>query len=437
MRAADYVVDMGPGAGEHGGHVVAQGTAEEIMRGQGVADRPVPVRHAADRGAGEARRKPTGYVEIVGASQHNLKNVDVKVPLGVFCAVTGVSGLGQVDADQRDPLQGRREQAQPRADAAGRAQAHQGPRAPGQDHLGRPVADRPHAAVEPGDLHRALRPDPRPVLQDAGVARPRLQGRAGSRSTSRAAAARSAAATARSRSRCTSCRTSTSRASSATASATTARRWTSASRARRSPTCSTCRSKRRWSSSPTSRRSSAACRPCTTSAWTTCASASRPRRSPAARPSASSSRAELAKVATGRTLYILDEPTTGLHFADIQKLLEVLQRLVDAGNSVVVIEHNLDVIKTADRIIDMGPEGGEEGGQLMAAGTPEEIAAVEASYTGRFLRELTKPRQAQAQARAPASARRARSPRRPERRAGAARRRGELERTATAPVRAW
>jgi excinuclease ABC subunit A len=100
---------------------------------------------------------------------------------------------------------------------------------------------------------------------------------------------------------------------------------------------------------------------------------------------------ELAKVATGRTLYILDEPTTGLHFADIQKLLEVLQRLVDAGNSVVVIEHNLDVIKTADRIIDMGPEGGEEGGTLMAAGTPEEIAQVEASYTGRYMKDLTKP----------------------------------------------
>ena len=109
---------------------------------------------------------------------------------------------------------------------------------------------------------------------------------------------------------------------------------------------------------------------------------------------------ELAKVATGRTLYILDEPTTGLHFADIQKLLEVLQRLVDAGNSVVVIEHNLDVIKTADRIIDMGPEGGEEGGTLMAAGTPEEIAEVEASYTGRYMRELTKPA-AEAQARGP------------------------------------
>jgi excinuclease ABC subunit A len=101
---------------------------------------------------------------------------------------------------------------------------------------------------------------------------------------------------------------------------------------------------------------------------------------------------ELSKVATGKTLYILDEPTTGLHFADIQRLLEVLQRLVDQGNSVVVIEHNLDVIKTADRIIDMGPEGGEEGGELVATGTPEEVAAIEGSYTGRFLADIVEPK---------------------------------------------
>ncbi len=100
---------------------------------------------------------------------------------------------------------------------------------------------------------------------------------------------------------------------------------------------------------------------------------------------------ELSKIATGATLYILDEPTTGLHFADVQRLLEVLHRLVEQGNSVVVIEHNLDVIKTADRLIDMGPEGGEEGGMLVASGTPEQVAAVEASHTGRFLRELVTP----------------------------------------------
>jgi excinuclease ABC subunit A len=97
---------------------------------------------------------------------------------------------------------------------------------------------------------------------------------------------------------------------------------------------------------------------------------------------------ELCKVATGRTLYILDEPTTGLHFADIEKLLDVLQRLVDAGNTVLVIEHNLDVIKQADWIVDLGPEGGEAGGEVIATGTPEDVAEVEESYTGQYLRKV-------------------------------------------------
>jgi excinuclease ABC subunit A len=101
---------------------------------------------------------------------------------------------------------------------------------------------------------------------------------------------------------------------------------------------------------------------------------------------------ELQKVATGRTLYILDEPTTGLHFADVERLLEMLQRLVDAGNTVVVIEHNLDVIKTADHIIDLGPEGGEEGGRIVATGSPEQVAGVEGSYTGRHLAGLVTPK---------------------------------------------
>ena len=97
---------------------------------------------------------------------------------------------------------------------------------------------------------------------------------------------------------------------------------------------------------------------------------------------------ELSRVATGRTLYILDEPTTGLHMYDVQKLLEVLEKLVDAGNTVLVIEHNLDVIKTADYLIDLGPEGGDGGGTIVATGTPEQLAACDASFTGRYLKKM-------------------------------------------------
>jgi excinuclease ABC subunit A len=101
---------------------------------------------------------------------------------------------------------------------------------------------------------------------------------------------------------------------------------------------------------------------------------------------------ELSKRSTGRTLYILDEPTTGLHFEDVRKLLEVLHELVDQGNSVIVIEHNLDVVKTADHIIDIGPEGGDGGGQIVAKGTPEEVASILESHTGRYLKEMLEPK---------------------------------------------
>jgi len=96
----------------------------------------------------------------------------------------------------------------------------------------------------------------------------------------------------------------------------------------------------------------------------------------------------LSRPDTGRTLYLLDEPTTGLHFADIEKLLQVLQELVDVGNTVVIIEHNLDVIKVADHVIDLGPEGGKQGGQVVTVGTPEQVAACADSYTGQFLRQV-------------------------------------------------
>jgi excinuclease ABC subunit A len=97
---------------------------------------------------------------------------------------------------------------------------------------------------------------------------------------------------------------------------------------------------------------------------------------------------ELSRKATGKTIYLLDEPTTGLHMADVDRLIHVLQRLTDAGNTVLVIEHNLDVIKVSDYIVDLGPEGGDEGGTVVAAGTPEEVAAVEASHTGRYLKKV-------------------------------------------------
>ncbi len=106
---------------------------------------------------------------------------------------------------------------------------------------------------------------------------------------------------------------------------------------------------------------------------------------------------ELSKRSTGRTLYILDEPTTGLHFEDVRKLLEVLHELVDQGNSVIVIEHNLDVIKTADHIIDIGPEGGDKGGMVVATGTPEKVAEVAESYTGHYLKGMLNPKRVAAE----------------------------------------
>ena len=106
---------------------------------------------------------------------------------------------------------------------------------------------------------------------------------------------------------------------------------------------------------------------------------------------------ELSKRSTGRTLYILDEPTTGLHFEDVRKLLEVLHELVDQGNTVVVIEHNLDVVKTADHIIDIGPEGGDGGGEIVAVGTPEGVASVERSHTGRYLKQMLNSKQVAAE----------------------------------------
>jgi excinuclease ABC subunit A len=389
MRRADHLVDMGPGAGEHGGHVVAEGTAEEVARvkdsltGQflaGTATIEVPAR----------RRKPAGYLEITGARQHNLKGVDAKVPLGTLTCVTGVSGSGKSTLVNEVLFKA---VANKLSRARQRAGAHK--RVTGIDQLDKVIQ------IDQSPIGRTPRSNPATytglfdVIRDlfSKTQEARARGYKPGRFSFNVKGGR-----------CEVCRGD----------------GQIKIEMHFLPDvyvpCEQCHGKRYnretldirfkgktiadvldmpvaeavdfFEHIPKIRRRLETLKdvglgyirlgqPATT------LSGGEAQRVKLA--------TELAKVATGSTLYILDEPTTGLHFADVQRLLEVLHRLVDQGNSVVVIEHNLDVIKTADRILDMGPEGGEEGGQLVASGTPEEVAGVPASHTGRFLAELVQP----------------------------------------------
>ncbi|HEX8086114.1 MAG TPA: excinuclease ABC subunit UvrA [Solirubrobacteraceae bacterium] len=389
MLAADFLVDLGPGAGEHGGEVVAQGTAEEVMRvpssltGQflsGAKSIPVP----------SQRRKPSGYVEILGATQHNLKKVDVQIPLGTLTCVTGVSGSGKstlVNEVLYKALANRLHRARQRPGA------HRGVR--GLDQLDKIIQ------VDQSPIGRTPRSNPATytglfdVIRDlfAKTQEARARGYKAGRFSFNVKGGR-----------CEVCRGD----------------GQIKIEMHFLPDiyvpCEQCHGKRynretlqvRFKSKtiadvldmtveealeffehiPKIRRRLVTLndvglgyirlgQPATT------LSGGEAQRVKLA--------TELSKVATGTTLYILDEPTTGLHFADVEKLLEVLHRLTEQGNSVVVIEHNLDVIKTADRIIDMGPEGGDEGGTVVATGTPEEVAGVPESYTGHFLANLVTP----------------------------------------------
>ena len=306
-------------------------------------------------------------------------------PLGCLVAVTGVSGSGKstlvndiLYTTLANKLNGARHGARPAPDG------HR-PRARRQGRARRPVADRPHAAVQPGDLHRRLRPHAQAVRRDDRGEDPRLparpvllqrQGRPlrgvlrrrhdQDRDELPAGRLRPVRGLPR-----------------RPLQPGDPRGALQGQDDRRGPRHAD-RGGARSSSRP-SRRSPGTCARSTTSGWATSGSASR-------RPTLSGGEAqrvklasELQKRSTGRTVYVLDEPTTGLHFEDIRKLLGVLQGLVDKGNTVIVIEHNLDVIKTADWVIDMGPEGGTGGGTVVAEGTPEEVATVPASHTGRFL----------------------------------------------------
>ena len=389
MHAADHVIDMGPGAGEHGGRVVAAGTAQEIM---GV---PESVTGQFLSGTRQIempaeRRTPAGYVEIQGATQHNLKKVDVKVPLGVFTCVTGVSGSGKstlVNEILYKAVANRLHRAKLRPGS------HR--KITGLDQLDKIIA------VDQSPIGRTPRSNPatyiglfdqiRELFSKTQEARAR--GYKPGRFSFNVKGGR-----------CEVCRGD----------------GQIKIEMHFLPDvyvpCEQCHGKRYnretldirfkgktiadvlempieealefFAHIPKIRRRLQTLHDVGLDYMRLGQPATTLSGGEAQRVKLAS---ELCKIATGRTLYILDEPTTGLHFADIEKLLEVLQRLVDSGNSVVVIEHNLDVIKTADRIIDMGPEGGEEGGYLIAWGTPEEVAGEPESATGRFLAEMLEP----------------------------------------------
>jgi excinuclease ABC subunit A len=389
MRCADHLVDLGPGAGEHGGRIVAQGTAAQVQR---VKESLTGQFLAGTRTIEppSKRRTPSGYVEILGASQHNLRDIDVHIPLGVLTCVTGVSGSGKSTLVNEVLY---------KAVANRLHRARQRPGAHRAIH-GLDVLDK-IIAVDQSPIGRTPRSNPATytglfdVIRDlfSKTQEARIRGYKPGRFSFNVKGGR-----------CEVCRGD----------------GQIKIEMHFLPDvyvpCEQCHGKRYnretlevrfkgksiadvldmpveqalvfFEHIPKVRRRLETLnavglgyvrlgQPATT------LSGGEAQRVKLA--------TELSKVATGSTLYILDEPTTGLHFADVQRLLEVLQRLVDAGNSVVVIEHNLDIIKSADRLIDMGPEGGEEGGMAIAVGTPEEVAAEPGSHTGQFLAELLAP----------------------------------------------
>ncbi len=399
IRSADHVVDLGPGAGEHGGEVVADGTPAKVARtassltGQYLSGKraiPVP----------EHRRAPRDELVVRGARQHNLKGVDVTVPLGVFCCVTGVSGSGKstlVNETLYRAVANRLHRARLRPGAHDRIDGLQSidkiinidqspigrtPRSnPATytgvfDHIRDLFSKTKEARVrgyKPGRFSFNVKGGRCEVcrgdgqikiemhfLPDVYVPCEQCHGRRYNRETLEVRFKGKSIADV--------LEMSVEEAVEFFAHIPKIRR-------------------RLQTLHDVGLDYIRLGQPATT------LSGGEAQRVKLA--------TELSKVATGDTLYILDEPTTGLHFADVQRLLEVLDRLVESGNTVVVIEHNLDVIKSADRIVDLGPEGGEAGGEVVATGTPEEVAANPASYTGRFLSELVTPAKPPARRRAP------------------------------------
>ena len=386
MLAADYIVDIGPGAGEHGGQVVAVGNAQEIMKNpnsvtgaylSGKIRIPVPTE----------RKKPTGYLKVVGAQENNLKNIDVKFPLGVMTCVTGVSGSGKSslvnqilykrlarDLNRARTIPGKHKRIEGLEQVDKVINIDQSP-------IGRTPRSNPATYTGVFDLIRDL---------FAGTPDAKARGYKKGRFSFNVKGGR-----------CEAC----------------AGDGILKIEMHFLPDvyvpCEVCGGKRYnretlevrykgkniydvlnmtveeavdfFENVPSIRRKMETLRDVGLSYIRLGQPSTELSGGEAQRIKLAT---ELSKRSTGKTVYILDEPTTGLHFADVHKLTEILRRLSGDGNTVIVIEHNLDVIKTADYIIDIGPEGGDRGGTVVASGTPEEIAKNPDSYTGKYIASI-------------------------------------------------
>ena len=388
MRAADYIVDIGPAAGEHGGEVIATGTAEEIMKNEN----SITGAYLSGRRkilVPEERRKPTGYITIKEARQNNLKNIDVDIPLGIFTCVTGVSGSGKSSL-VNEILYKRLARDLNRARTI-----------PGEhdDIIGIDKLDKV-IAIDQSPIGRTPRSNPATytgafdLIRDlfASTSDAKARGYSKGRFSFNVKGGR-----------CEAC----------------GGDGIIKIEMHFLPDvyvpCEVCGGKRYnretlevkykgksiydvlnmtveeavkfFENVPSIRRKIETMNEVGLSYIRLGQPSTELSGGEAQRIKLAT---ELSRRGTGKTIYILDEPTTGLHFADVHKLVDILRRLSDSGNTVVVIEHNLDVIKTADYIIDIGPEGGEGGGTVIAKGTPEEVAKNKKSYTGQFVKKYLK-----------------------------------------------